>query len=354
MPKHQLALKLRVVRAAESALARQRYVSAIDVLSGMGLLTPKHVDDWRKGRIDFLERMIQGNLRKISSTMAIFRRWAKEKGLTPSETGYVRRTRSGRVALQFSKSGDAGIEKNYRTHYISPSLSEQKKQKLQEKLDQAPQPVVFQILRDSECSECGVEIPQGCFLSKEGELALCLSCAGLNKLEFLPSGNAALTRRAAKYSRHVAVVVRFSRSRGRCERQGILVETSALEKAEQECVDDADERAAARVRGAERRHEQDRELVVQMTKQIGLLFPGCPEAELAAIAEHTAVRGSGRVGRTEAGRNLEQRALTAAVVAAVRHNHTDYDELLANGVDRDTARQQVADRIDKILSAWRK
>jgi hypothetical protein len=152
----------------------------------------------------------------------------------------------------------------------------------------------------------------------------------------------------------VAVVVRFSRSRGRYERQGILVETSALEKAEQECVDDADERAAARVRGAERRHEQDRELVVQMTKQIGLLFPGCPEAELAAIAEHTAVRGSGRVGRTEAGRNLEQRALTAAVVAAVRHNHTDYDELLANGVDRDTARQQVADRIDKILSAWRK
>lgn len=108
------------------------------------------------------------------------------------------------------------------------------------------------------------------------------------------------------------------------------------------------------MRGAERRHEQDRELVVQMTKQIGLLFPGCPEAELAAIAEHTAVRGSGRVGRTEAGRNLEQRALTAAVVAAVRHNHTDYDELLANGVDRDTARQQVADRIDKILSAWRK
>jgi hypothetical protein len=181
-----------------------------------------------------------------------------------------------------------------------------------------------------------------------------MSCARLDALEFLPSGDAALTRRATKYSEHAAVVVRFSKSRGRYERQGILVESSALEKAEQECVDDADERAAARVRGAERRREQDRELVAQMMKQIGILFPGCPQVELKAIAEHTAVRGSGRVGRTEAARNLEQRALTAAVVAAVRHNHTGYDELLAKGVDRATARQQVADRIDEILSKWRK
>ena len=35
-----------------------------------------------------------------------------------------------------------------------------------------------------------------------------------------------------------------------------------------------------------------------MTKQIAILFPGCPPRDAAAIAEHTAVRGSGRVGRT--------------------------------------------------------
>jgi hypothetical protein len=76
------------------------------------------------------------------------------------------------VALQFSKSGDPKIEKSYRTHYVSPALGEQKLQKLQEKLERAPQPVVFQILRDSECSECGAEIEQGSLLSKEGEQAL--------------------------------------------------------------------------------------------------------------------------------------------------------------------------------------
>jgi hypothetical protein len=50
-----------------------------------------------------------------------------------------------------------------------------------------------------------------------------------------------------------------------------------------------------------------------MTKQIGLLFPGCPEVELSAIAEHTAAKGSRRVGRTEAGWKLEQYASTAAL-----------------------------------------
>jgi hypothetical protein len=351
---NQSELEKRVHRAAEAALARQQYVSAIDVLCGMGLLAPVRVDDWRKGRVDFLERVIQGNLHKISSSMAIFRRWAAEKGLKPSETGYVRRTRGATVALQFSKSGDPEIEKNYRTHYISAALGERKRQKLQEKLERAPQPVVFQILRDSECSECGAEIAQGALLSKEAKEALCLSCAHLDDLEYLPAGDAALTRRATKYSQRVAVVVRFSRSRGRYERQGILVERIALEKAERECVEDADERAAARVRGAERRREQDRELVVQMVKQIKNLFPGCPSREAAAIAEHTAARGSGRVGRSEAGRNLEKRALTLVVAAAVRHNHTEYDKLLASGVDRAAARERITGEVEEILAAWRK
>ena len=319
----------------------------------MGLLHPTHVDSWRKGRVDFLERVIQGNLHKISSSMAIFHRWAQEKGLKPSETGYVRRTRAGTVALQFSKSGDPAVEKSYCTHYVSPELSGRKRLRLQEKLERAPQPVVFQILRDAQCSECGAEMEQGSFLLMEAEQPLCLPCAGLGDLEFLAAGDMALTRRATKHSERAAVVVRFSRLRKRYERQGVLVETAALERAEQECVDDAVERAARRVHEAVRRREQDRALVARMARQIGILFPGYPLNELSAIAEHTAARGSGRVGRTEAGRNLEERALTAAVIAAIRHNHTQYDRLLAQGVDRVTARQQVADKIDEILAAWR-
>jgi hypothetical protein len=349
----KLTLEERVARAAETALLRQHYVSAIDVLCGMGRLLPMHVDSWRKGRVDYLERVIQGNLHKISSAMEILRRWAREKGLKASETGYVRRARSGNIPLRFSKSGDSAIEQSYRTHYISPALSERKQEKLQEKLNRAPQPVVFQTLRSAQCSECGADMDQGSLLLMEAEQPLCLACAGFGDLEFLAAGDVALTRRATKHSAQNAVVVRFSRTRKRYERQGILVETSALEKAEQECAEDADERAAGRAREAVRRREEDRKLVARMAKQIGVLFPGCPPLELAAMAEHTALRGSGRVGRTESGRNLEERALTAAVVAAVRHKHTEYDKLLAQGIDRAAARESVGDKIDEILAVWR-
>jgi hypothetical protein len=58
------------------------------------------------------------------------------------------------------------------------------------------------------------------------------------------------------------------------------------------------------------------------------------------------------VGRSEAGRKLEERALFAAVKAAVRHNHTNYDELLASGADREDARRRVGEKVDDILERW--
>ena len=254
----------------------------------MGLLASSAVNSWRKGRIDVLEPEIQGSPNKISSSIAIFQRWAQEKGLKPSETDCARHARSGTVPLQFSKSGEPQIESIFRTHYVSPALSDRKQQKLQEKLEKVPQPVVFMNLRDAQCSECGAEIEQGSMLMMEADQPLCLPCARLDGLEFLAAGDTALTRRAAKYSERTAVVVRFSQARKRYERQGILVDVTALEKAEQECVQDSGERAAARARAAVQRGEQDRKLVAQMTRLIAELFPGCPAAEVAAIAEHTA------------------------------------------------------------------
>jgi hypothetical protein len=348
-PDNQQALERRVVQAAEAALAHHQYVSAVDVLVGMGLLASSNVDAWRKGRIDFLERVIQGNLKKISASMAAFRRWARETGLRPSETRYKR----GAMDLRFSKSGDPGIERSYRTHYVSPALAERKLQQINERLEKAERPVVFQIITDSQCSECGAELSRGSFLLMEAQQSLCLACARLDDLEYLPAGDAALTRRATKYGERTTVVVRFSRSRGHYERQGILAEVAALERAERECALDADERARERVREAVARRKQDGELVARMTKQIMALFPACPPKEAEAIAGHTSARGSGRVGRTEAGRKLDEQALTAAVTAAVRHRRTDYDSLLMSGLDRSLARERVAGQVHEILAAWR-
>lgn len=82
--------------------------------------------------------------------------------------------------------------------------------------------VVFMIRRDSKCVECGEDLAPGSFLRVEKERPLCMRCADLDHLEFLPRGNTALTRRVSKYSPLRAVVVRWSKTRKRYERQGIL------------------------------------------------------------------------------------------------------------------------------------
>jgi hypothetical protein len=89
----------------------------------------------------------------------------------------------------------------------------------------------------------------------------------------------------------------------------------------QECRADSDERRAKREQNRLRLAEQDRDLARSMTAVIIRLFPGCPPEEARAVAAHTSVRGSGRVGRTSAGRALEEDALTAAVIAAARQAH---------------------------------
>lgn len=83
------------------------------------------------------------------------------------------------------------------------------------------------------------------------------------------------------------------------------------------------------------------------------LFPGCPADRAVAIATHASVRGSGRVGRTAAGRALDELAVSVAVRAAVRHTDTEYDALLMAGVPRFAARARLAPRIDAVLDGWR-
>ena len=214
--------------------------------------------------------------------------------------------------------------------------------------------VVFSILRNSQCVDCGEALWKGDLLFMEKERPLCLACADLDHLVYVPRGDAALTRRAKKHSTLSAVVVRFSRARGHYERQGILVEETALQKAEHECVQDAGPRAARREREEVRRVVQDRDLGARVADAIRELFPGCPAAEALAIAEHTTARGSGRVGRTAAGKALDERAVTAAAIAAIRHTHTRYDELLMSGFDRVDARDAVRGAVDRVLDSWRK
>ena len=124
MNDNQKRLKQCAIQSLEEALHKQQYVSAIDLFIGMKLLQPVHVDSWRRGGVPCLEKVIQVNLNKISFCMKCFRAWAKEKGLKPSPTVYLRKTSGPKKELRFSVSGNSKIEQSYQTHYISPALSE--------------------------------------------------------------------------------------------------------------------------------------------------------------------------------------------------------------------------------------
>ena len=338
-----------MARAAETALTERQYVTAIDVLIGIGWLHRRRVDEWRQGRVDYLERVVEAGLGNISSAMQLFRRWAMSRGPNPSETSYVARSR-GRGELRFSKSGDPSIERAYRTHWVSPMLSEQKRARLAEQQSKPPDLVVVSAVKEWTCSACG---GSGELLIMENDAPVCMACAEMDHLVLLPSGDAALTRRAKRGSQLAAIVVRFSRARGRYERQGILVEENALQQAEAECLADEDARLRRREREATRRSGEDLELQARMAAKISELFPGCPPQRAHAIATHAATRGSGRVGRSAAGRALELDALELAVAASVRHQDTAYDGFLMSGTERVAATAQVRDDVTRIMDAWR-
>ncbi len=214
-------------------------------------------------------------------------------------------------------------------------------------------PAVFIASSERTCRDCKEDLERGSWVrSLEDRQTLCLACADLDHLEFLPAGSAALTRRAKKYSTLWAVVLKWSRSRKRFERQGLLVELEALGRAELECLADADVRARQRERAAELRQLTDEKYLEDFAAKVRQLYPGCPSERAAAIAAHACKKYSGRVGRSASAKNLEPSTIALAVKAHIRHTETPYDLLLSRGVDRDSARIEIRDQLEAVLDAW--
>ena len=214
---------------------------------------------------------------------------------------------------------------------------------------------VFISHRASVCGECHEELGTKAWVFLAGDRgALCLTCADLDHLVFLPSGDTAVTRRARKLSTLAAVVLKWSRARKRYERQGLLVEEDALHEAEASCLVDEEARARRRERAALRRAEQDEAFVSRFAARVRELFPGCSQGRETAIAEHACEKYSGRVGRSAAARSLDDETVRLAVVAHVRHRETAYDEMLADGEDRQEARALVRGEVEAVLERWRR
>lgn len=102
------------------------YAAPVDVLLEIGVLPKQKFEDWRHGRVDYLERVCTVNLRKLSFIMHQMRVYAQKNGLKSSVTVYKqwavkKKNGQGRkpvILLRFSKSGDPEIEKWYATHFV--------------------------------------------------------------------------------------------------------------------------------------------------------------------------------------------------------------------------------------------
>jgi hypothetical protein len=60
--------------------------------------------------------------------------------------------------------------------------------------------IVYILRRETQCGRCNRQLREGEFICLTGGAALCLECAGLAHLEYLPAGDPAVTRRARRYS----------------------------------------------------------------------------------------------------------------------------------------------------------
>ena len=113
-----------------SAMYRQcqkrGYAAPVDVLMDIGVLPEKKYEDWRRGRVPFLEGVCNVNLNKLSFIMHQMRVYAQKNDLKPSvchytQRGMKKRTGQGQkssASLRFSKSGAPEIEKWYATHFV--------------------------------------------------------------------------------------------------------------------------------------------------------------------------------------------------------------------------------------------
>lgn len=101
-----------------------------------------------------------------------------------------------------------------------------------------PKPAVYALSRQSRCYQCDKKLAAGEIVrlkdAEDEREVQCQKCAGLTHLEVLMSGHAQITRLATKYSKEQFTIKRWSELWKCYERQGVLVEPQAIDRAEKE------------------------------------------------------------------------------------------------------------------------
>jgi hypothetical protein len=115
-------LQKKVRHTVQQLIWEKGYASPLDLFLKMEMVSPKLVEEWRLGRIPYLERVLHGNLGQFSFIMKEFRKTAREINLKESYTAYMSWGKGSKRPLRFSKSGNDQVERHYSTHYVSSQV----------------------------------------------------------------------------------------------------------------------------------------------------------------------------------------------------------------------------------------
>jgi len=115
---NNLDLEKKINTMCHDLIEQKGIVTTIDVLLNLNYLTKEDLDSWRFGKIPYLEKVCQVNLKKLSTINRLIKKTSKQMNLKPSWTAYNKYGRGVKTRLIFSKSGDENIEKEYATHYF--------------------------------------------------------------------------------------------------------------------------------------------------------------------------------------------------------------------------------------------
>jgi hypothetical protein len=110
----------RIERAVAAILANGKVVAPVDVLVKMDILASKDLDDWRFGRVPYLEGVIRGSLSRLSRLLRILGFHCHDLNLVPSQTAYVKWGKGPRTPLRFTKTREQRLEKIYARHFVWP------------------------------------------------------------------------------------------------------------------------------------------------------------------------------------------------------------------------------------------
>jgi hypothetical protein len=119
-----------VSRAVGVVLEKKGFVSPVEVLLQLQRISKQQYEDWRFGRIPYLERVTIGGLGTMSRILRILDLHCRTQGLVPSQTAYCQWGKRGKgLPLRFSKSGNSNIEAAYSCHFI-PEGNERRQQEV--------------------------------------------------------------------------------------------------------------------------------------------------------------------------------------------------------------------------------